>query len=168
MDTIKKIILFFLLITSINLSGQNSNIKNARKAAIYSIIPGGGQIYTKKYWKIPIVYSGLITSAYYIKQNNDLYQLYRETFLNRLNNNDTDQFQNEYSDQDLITLTDYYRRNREISILLFSLTYVINIIDASVSAHLFNFDVSDNLSLNVQPMYFVKAKAPGLILSFDL
>lgn len=168
MDTIKKIILIFLLIISANLSAQNSNVKNAKKAAIYSIIPGGGQIYTKKYWKIPIVYSGLITSAYYIKQNNDLYQLYKETFLNRLNNNDADQFQNEYSDQDLITLTDYYRRNREISILLFSLTYIINIIDASVSAHLFNFDVSDNLSLNIHPMYFVKAKATGLILSFDL
>ena len=168
MDTIKKIILIFLLIISANLSAQNSNVKNAKKAAIYSIIPGGGQIYTKKYWKIPIVYSGLITSAYYIKQNNDLYQLYKETFLNRLNNNDADQFQNEYSDQDLITLTDYYRRNREISILLFSLTYIINIIDASVSAHLFNFDVSENLSLNIHPMYFVKAKATGLILSFDL
>lgn len=168
MDTIKKIILIFLLIISTNLSAQNSNFKNARKAAIYSIIPGGGQIYTKKYWKIPIVYSGLITSAYYIKQNNDLYHLYKETLLNRLNNNDTDQFQNEYSDQDLITLTDYYRRNREISILLFSLTYIFNIIDASVSAHLFNFDVSDNLSLNIQPIYFVKAKVPGIILSFDL
>ena len=151
-------------------SAQNFKSKNAKKASLYSaIIPGAGQIYTKKYWKIPIIYSGLITSAYYIKQNNDQYKLYRSTYLNRINtDNNTDQFQGEYSNQDLVTLTDFYRRNREVSTLLFTLTYLLNIIDASVSAHLFNFDVSEDLSMNIKPIYFIHSKSSGIQLSFNL
>lgn len=152
------------------MSAQSFNSKNAKKASLYSaIIPGAGQIYTEKYWKIPIIYSGLIASAYYIKQNNDQYKLYRSTYLNRINNdNNTDQFQGEYSNQDLVTLTDFYRRNREVSTLLFTLTYLLNIIDASVSAHLFSFDVSEDLSMNIKPIYFIHSKSSGIQLSFNL
>jgi hypothetical protein len=151
-------------------SAQSFKCKNAKKASLYSaIIPGAGQIYTEKYWKIPIIYSGLIASAYYIKQNNDQYKLYRSTYLNRINNdNNTDQFQGEYSNQDLVTLTDFYRRNREVSTLLFTLTYLLNIIDASVSAHLFSFDVSEDLSMNIKPIYFMHSKSSGIQLSFNL
>ena len=152
------------------MSAQSFKGKNAKKASLYSaIIPGAGQIYTEKYWKIPIIYSGLIASAYYIKQNNDQYKLYRSTYLNRINNdNNTDQFQAEYSNQDLVTLTDFYRRNREVSTLLFTLTYLLNIIDASVSAHLFSFDVSEDLSMNIKPIYFMHSKSSGIQLSFNL
>ena len=152
------------------MSAQSFKGKNAKKASLYSaIIPGAGQIYTEKYWKIPIIYSGLIASAYYIKQNNDQYKLYRSTYLNRINNdNNTDQFQGEYSNQDLVTLTDFYRRNREVSTLLFTLTYLLNIIDASVSAHLFSFDVSEDLSMNIKPIYFMQSKSSGIQLSFNL
>lgn len=152
------------------MSAQSFKGKNAKKASLYSaIIPGAGQIYTEKYWKIPIIYSGLIASAYYIKQNNDQYKLYRSTYLNRINNdNNTDQFQGEYSNQDLVTLTDFYRRNREVSTLLFTLTYLLNIIDASVSAHLFSFDVSEDLSMNIKPIYFMHSKSSGIQLSFNL
>jgi len=151
-------------------SAQSFKGKNAKKASLYSaIIPGAGQIYTEKYWKIPIIYSGLIASAYYIKQNNDQYKLYRSTYLNRINNdNNTDQFQGEYSNQDLVILTDFYRRNREVSTLLFTLTYLLNIIDASVSAHLFSFDVSEDLSMNIKPIYFMHSKSSGIQLSFNL
>ena len=152
------------------MSAQSFKGKNAKKASLYSaIIPGAGQIYTEKYWKIPIIYSGLIASAYYIKQNNDQYKLYRSTYLNRINNdNNTDQFQGEYSNQDLVILTDFYRRNREVSTLLFTLTYLLNIIDASVSAHLFSFDVSEDLSMNIKPIYFMHSKSSGIQLSFNL
>ena len=152
------------------MSAQSFKSKNVKKASLYSaIIPGAGQIYTEKYWKIPIIYSGLIASAYYIKQNNHQYKLYRSTYLNRINNdNNTDQFQGEYSNQDLVTLTDFYRRNREVSTLLFTLTYLLNIIDASVSAHLFSFDVSEDLSMNIKPIYFMHSKSSGIQLSFNL
>ena len=72
------------------------------------------------------------------------------------------------NDLDIKNLTDYYRRNREISILLFSLTYFLNIIDASVNAHLFNYDISDNLSIQIQPTYIIKENINGVTLSLNL
>ena len=150
-------------------SAQETKIKIPKKASLYSaIIPGAGQFYTKKYWKIPIVYAGLITSIYYIQENNDTYQLYKTTYLNRLENDNSDEFYGTYSNNDLKTLSDYYRRNREISILCFFGTYLLNIIDASVSAHLFDYDVSDDLSLHIQPIYLPKDNTTGLLLSFNL
>ena len=138
-----------------------------KKAALYSaILPGAGQVYTKKYWKVPIIYGGLITSAYYINESNDFYQLYKSTYLNRLDGDFTDNLN--YSDSDLRTLTEHYRRNREVSALLFTLTYILNIVDASVNAHLFDYDVSEDLSLHIQPVFFSKENASGFSLSFNL
>ena len=58
--------------------------KIPEKAGLYSaIIPGAGQVYTKKYWKVPIIYAGLITSAYYIHENATLYNLYKQTYINK-------------------------------------------------------------------------------------
>ena len=140
-----------------------------KKASLYSaIIPGAGQFYTKKYWKIPVIYAGLVTSAYYIHENNNSYQLYKKSYLNRLENDNYDEFYETYSDTDLKNLSDYYRRNREISILCFVGTYLLNIIDASVSAHLFDYDVSDDLSFQFQPIYFPKENTTGLSLLINL
>lgn len=58
--------------------------KSPKKAALFSLIPGGGQIYTKKYWKVPIIYSALATSGFFIHDNNKNYKHYRDTYLNRL------------------------------------------------------------------------------------
>ena len=87
--------------------------------------------------------------------------------LNRLNGNNTNTLE-QYSNSDLKNLTDYYRRNREVSILLFSLTYVLNIIDASVNAHLFNYDISENLSIDFQPTYIKKETINIFTLSLNL
>ncbi len=159
----------FLWINLTTVSAQNKDSKIPKKAGIYSaLIPGAGQFYTKKYWKIPIIYVGLFTSAYYIKESNEHYQLYKNTYINRVNGNQSDEFNKQYSDADLITLSSHYRRNREISILFFGGTYILNILDASISAHLFNYDISEDLSLNIQPFYFLKEDATGLSLSFYL
>ena len=168
MSQTKQILIVFFSACTI-LSAQEVENKIPKKAGLYSaIIPGSGQFYTKKYWKIPIIYAGLITSAYYIKESNDSYQLYRNTYLNRIQGDNSDNFQGQYSDADLTTLTNYYRRNREISILCFLGTYILNIVDASVSAHLFNYDISDDLSLHIQPIYFSKENTTGVALSFNL
>ena len=89
-------------------------------------------------------------------------------YLNQLENDNSDEFYETYSNADLKTLSDYYRRNREISILCFVGTYLLNIIDASVSAHLFDYDVSDDLSINIQPIYLSKENTTVLSLSFNL
>lgn len=167
MSVLKKIFLALFIIVSATSSAQEYGDKIPKKAALYSaILPGAGQVYTKKYWKVPVIYGGLITSAYYINESNDLYQLYKSTYLNRLDGDFTDNLN--YSDSDLRTLTEHYRRNREVSALLFTLTYILNIVDASVNAHLFDYDVSEDLSLHIQPVYFSKENASGISLSFNL
>ena len=144
-------------------------VKIPKRAGLYSaIIPGAGQIYAKKYWKVPIIYAGLISSAYYIKENYNLYALYKETYISRLDGDRTDEFTNRYSDANLLTLTEHYRINAEVSALLFAITYALNIVDASVSAHLFNYDVSENISLQIQPIYMIKENTSGLSLSIKL
>lgn len=167
MSVLKKIFLALFIIVSATSSAQEYGEKIPKKAGLYSaILPGAGQVYTKKYWKVPIIYGGLITSAYYINESNDFYQLYKSTYLNRLDGDFTDNLN--YSDSDLRTLTEHYRRNREVSALLFTLTYILNIVDASVNAHLFDYDVSEDLSLHIQPVYFSKENASGISLSFNL
>ena len=169
MSVIKYIFFACLLFFESTITAQESVVKIPKKAGLYSaILPGAGQVYTKKYWKVPIIYAGLITSAYYIKENHSLYDLYKQTYINRWEGNRTDEFTNRYTDANLLTLTEHYRRNREISALLFTLTYVLNIVDASVSAHLFDYDVSEDISLHIQPLYMPKENAGGLSLSFNL
>ena len=167
MSVLKKILIAFFVGFSFTTLAQEYGEKIPKKAGLYSaILPGAGQVYTKKYWKVPVIYGGLITSAYYINESNDLYQLYKSTYLNRLDGDFTDNLN--YSDSDLRTLTEHYRRNREVSALLFTLTYILNIVDASVNAHLFDYDVSEDLSLHIQPVYFSKENASGISLSFNL
>lgn len=169
MRVIKQILIVLSCGAYTFISAQETEYKFPKKAGIYSaILPGAGQVYTEKYWKIPIIYGGLITSAYYINESNNLYQLYKKTYLNRLSGINSDAFQEQYSDENLTTLTNHYRRNREISILFFLGTYILNILDASVSAHLFNYTISDDLSLQIQPIYLSKEKATSLLLSFNL
>tara|TARA_B100001250_G_scaffold44036_1_gene34647 strand:- start:481 stop:975 length:495 start_codon:yes stop_codon:yes gene_type:complete len=141
--------LSFLLCSQKNFAQEN--YKSPKKAAILSIIPGGGQVYTKKYWKVPIIYSALFASGYYIIDNNKNYKHYRDTYLNRINGIGDD-----YPDSNsqLITKKDYYKRNREISIMLFSLAYILNIVDASVNAHLFQYDIDENISLKIEPFSY--------------
>ena len=148
----KKTYVFFIcILISLSVSSQkNQKEKFPKKAAIYSaIIPGSGQIYTKKYWKVPIIYGGLIASGYFIKDNQDNYNMYKEAALTSIENNYENQLDFTYSE--LITLKDHYRRNREISYFSFIGIYILNVVDASVNAHLFNYDVSDDISLNIRP-----------------
>lgn len=167
----KKIFLFifcFFLISFANAQDLTEPIQSPRKAAILSsTLPGLGQIYNKKYWKIPIIYAGLLTSAYYINNNNVQYKLYKDAYLKRLDNNpDNDDFVGEYSSGDLLILKDFYRRNREVSILCFVGTYIINVLDASVDAHLFDYDISEDISLQIKPTS--TANFNGLSLTLNL
>lgn len=125
-----------------------------KKAAIYSaVLPGLGQAYNQKYWKMPIVYAGLGGSAYFFYANNKDYQVFRKElqarFLNETENLNP-KFAN-YSESNLVSLKNYYQRNRELSILVAVVVYALNILDASVDAHLFSFDVSDDLSFSLRP-----------------
>lgn len=135
------------------------------KAAILSAaLPGLGQAYNKKYWKIPIVYAGFAGLGFWIGTNVKNYRTYREAYQYRLDGKPEtiDQFVGQYQDGDLKTLKNFYRRNMDLSIILTAVWYSLNIVDAAVDAHLFEFDVSDNLSLRVEPVLEYQSRANNL------
>lgn len=128
------------------------------KAAFYSaVLPGLGQAYNKRYWKIPIVYGGLATGIYFYTNNNKEYHRYRDAYKSRLAGFKTDEFYFDSQGNPLTTprvTTDglergqkFYRKNKEISLLVTLGIYALNIIDANVDAHLMQYNVDENLSL---------------------
>jgi hypothetical protein len=133
-----------------------------KKAAIFStVLPGLGQVYNKKYWKVPVIYAGFAGLAYSINFNQTRYVRYRNAYKDRLDNDPltNDIYIGKYSDDNLNTLQKYYHRYRDLSVIGASLLYIINIVDASVDAHLFTFDVTDDLSLNIHPTWITTAYA---------
>lgn len=121
-----------------------------------AILPGAGQIYNKKYWKVPIVYAGFAACAYFINFNNTSFQKYRKAYIQRADGDSStiDPYINVYTESNLLDLKTYYRRNRDLTIIITVAVYVLNLLDAYVDAHLFNFNVNDNLSLQVMPDYY--------------
>lgn len=117
------------------------------KAAFYSaLVPGLGQAYNKKYWKIPLVYGALGTTLYFYQSNNKKYHEFRDAYKDRLAGNPDPKYA--YLDNNrLIQAQRFYRRNRDLSLLLTAAFYALNIIDANVDAHLGQFNVNNNLSL---------------------
>jgi hypothetical protein len=117
------------------------------KAAFYSaILPGLGQAYNKKYWKIPLVYGAIGTSLYFYIDNNKKYNDYRDAYKRRLEGYNDDDYQ--FLDDDrLIAGQKFYQRNRDLSALFVVGFYVLNIIDANVDAALIQFNVNERLSV---------------------
>jgi hypothetical protein len=143
-------------------------IHSPKKAAIYSaVLPGWGQAYNKKYWKIPLIYAGFGTIGYFISWNNKNYKTLKLAYGDLTDGDDST---NSYLDLDAAKYYDldnpdelnkfknglnkqqnYYRRNRDLLIISIVGFYGLNIIDASVDAHLFDFDISEDLSFNWEP-----------------
>jgi hypothetical protein len=147
-----------LILIRMPAAGQSSDslarLHSPVKASLFSaILPGAGQVYNRKYWKVPVIYGAFAGLGYLAVWNNERYQLYRKAYRFRIDGNPltVDEFEGRYSDGDLKLIRDYYRRNRDLSLIFTSLVYVLNIVDASVDAHLFYFDVGDNLSLQLMP-----------------
>ena len=148
--THKLIIILFAILISNNIYGQTESGDGIQKITLMSTIcPGLGQVYNKKYWKIPVIYSALGTSIYYYIKNNNIYHEYRSAYIAETDNDSNTINNSGYSTSNLITLQDFYRNQRDLSGLLFLLTYCLNIIDASVDAHLTNYNLNDNLSLSL-------------------
>ncbi|MCL7763209.1 DUF5683 domain-containing protein [Polaribacter sp. Z014] len=145
------------------------------KAAFYSaIFPGMGQIYNKKYWKAPIVWAAMGTSIYYYLDNNKEYKRYRTAYKLRKNG-----LQDEFTLDDgteIISLTtletaqEQLSENRDMSLLTTVILYVLQIVEASVNAHLLQFNTDDNLSFKptfvIDPIY-VEAPKVGLTIKYN-
>lgn len=152
---------------------------SAKKATLYSaLLPGLGQAYNKKYWKIPIIYAGFGTLIYFINFNGTEYRDFREAY-NIVATGDSANFENnKYVVKYNANLTqleegrNYYRRNLELNYILTGLLYILNIIDASVDANLYNFDVGEDLSIRFDPIrsqdIFSPKPSMGLTLKLKL
>lgn len=117
------------------------------KAAFYSaILPGLGQAYNKRYWKIPIVYGAIGVSMYYYIDSSKKYHQFRDVYKRRLEGYTDDEFRF-YDNDRLVSAQRFYQRNKDFSALFVVGFYVLNIIDANVDAALIQFNVNDNLSI---------------------
>lgn len=144
------------------------------RAAFYSaILPGLGQAYNKKYWKIPIAYAGLGVGVYYYITMDQQYDRYRSIYKRRLAGHRDDEFivngVERVTNDGLIRAQRFYARNKEISILVTAGIYALNIIDANVDAHLAQFNVSEDLSLRPSVNFdeFTGKAGYGLSLNFN-
>jgi len=128
-------------------------VHSPRKAAIYSaIIPGWGQAYNKKYWKIGVIAAGTGALIYSLNFSQGLYKTFKSELINRQQQlGDLNPEFALYTDANLNELQSFYRRNRDLSIIGMFLLYALNIVDANVDGHLFDFNVNEDLSLNIKP-----------------
>lgn len=135
--------------------GSESRKHSPHKASLYSaVLPGLGQVYNRKYWKVPIVYAGIGTITYLALLNRFEYREARDAYIYVVNGESypTDnKFVGRYQANDLIQIRDYYRRNTEVSWILLGVWYMLNIVDATVDAHFFDYDISENLTLQLNP-----------------
>jgi len=134
------------------------------KAAFYSaIIPGLGQAYIGKAWKVPVVYAAIGASLYYYDVNNKEMNKYRTAYKRRLNGF----FDDEFLDTDIPITTeqlllgmDFHKNYRDIAMILAAAAYMLNILEANVSGHLLQFNVSDDLS--VTPNFVLDPQQTGI------
>jgi hypothetical protein len=147
-----------LLITKEIKKSSDIDALTPARAAFYSaILPGLGQAYNKKYWKIPLVYGALGTGIYFFVTNQKEYNRYRDAYKSRLAGFTNDEFYLDAAGNQLatprITTTnleraqELFRKNKDLSLLITVGIYALNIIDANVDAHLLQYNVDENLTL---------------------
>ena len=135
-----------------------------RKALLYAIIPGGGQLYNKKWWKVPIVYGAIGVGGYWLYKNQKAYRFYRDKLLKEINEPGS-------TDSNTTTLRnnrDTFDKSTQQAYLYVGIIYLLQAAEAFVDAHLTHFDVSDDLSWQLKPstqqVYGLTTSALGIAL----
>ncbi len=140
------------------------------KAALWALLPGGGQAYNRDYWKVPIVLAGVGTAGFFVYLNNVRYQQFRRETARRAGGgtreNDPSKITQGFSDAALPRGIAFYRRNRDLSVVVTAAIYGLSVMEALVDAHLATFTISDDLTLRVAPTVLplagTYAPAPGV------
>lgn len=134
-----------------------------------AILPGWGQATNKKYWKIPIIYAALGTTAYIFFRNSKQYKQARNAYTNATDGNPSNDYlipQPYFTVKDqperIKTFRNQVRQNIDYTVLFFIAFWGLNVVDATVDAHLKTFDVSDDLSLQIKPGYSQLANTNGI------
>ena len=125
---------------------------NPAKASLYAaVLPGLGQIYNKKYWKLPLVYGGLFATGYAVNYYQGLYKDYKEQLFHILETGE-DQSLEGFTEDQLRPAIDKARRERDFFIVIMAGVYILQILDAHIDAHLKEFDVNPNLQVKFSPI----------------
>jgi hypothetical protein len=151
-------------------------VHSPKKAVILSaIVPGAGQVYNhiampkgkkKAYWKVPLIYAGLGATGYFLIKNQVTQRDLKLDYTNRINGGIPDPRWELYDDQAILTLYNRYLDWRDLSILGMGVVYLLQLVDAGIEAHFVNFDISEDLSLQIEPAYFGNRTA-GISLNFN-
>lgn len=140
-------------------TNEVSGVKKATTLAC--IFPGAGQIYNRSYWKVPFVIGGFASMIYCIDWNNRGYQRFKKAYSlladyqqnpDNYPDGPTDEFHGRYSAEFIRNLRNNYRRNRDLCIIISGALYILQVVDAHVDAHLKDYDISDDLSMNIEPL----------------
>ncbi len=144
------------------LNYKTNEVSNVKKATTLAcIFPGAGQIYNRSYWKVPFVVGGFASMIYCIDWNNRGFQRFKKAYAlladyeanpEAYPDGPTDEFHGRYSATFIRNLRNNFRRNRDLCIIITGALYILQIIDAHVDAHLKDYDISDDLSLNLEPL----------------
>lgn len=139
----------------VSVSDTSFKKHSPKKATLLSmVVPGAGQFYNRKYWKIPVIYLLGGAAVYATIANNKEYNNFRNAYNYRISNGvdyNPDPYYNQFQTPTLQAIRDRYRYYRDLSAILVAGVYILQVMDAAVDAHFFDFDISDDLSLNVQP-----------------
>jgi hypothetical protein len=176
-------------------SKKDTKLSPLKATMLAATFPGAGQIYTRRYWKVPIVYAGFGGLGYAVSYNSKWYNTYskayndftdqspetasyadliigidREVYDPSLNSDHFDSGRSQYIKDQLLNKVDYFRRYRDLSLIGIGAWYLLSILDANVDASLFDYDVSDNINLSVAPFQFplYNYAAVGVSLTFKI
>ena len=151
----------FLMCLGLNSLAQKSDTLNLdslpyhspKKATLLSLaLPGLGQAYNKKYWKIPLVYAIIGAPLYFALEETKLYNEFKNAYVAE-ELGTPHKYTDVYTSTQLNSLLQNHRQNRDLFFVLTAAAYAMNVLDAAVDAHLYNFDVSDDLSASLKPSF---------------
>ncbi|NVK66607.1 MAG: hypothetical protein HWE22_18585 [Flavobacteriales bacterium] len=184
----KRLLFFFLLISSPVFSQDSLSVGDTvrphsiRRAILYSaVVPGAGQVYNhlampkgkkKAFWKVPLIYAALGTTTFFFTTNQKEQGRLKREYLYRLESTNPDYAKyhykevSQYDDAGILTLYNQYLNWRDLSILAVGAVYILQLVDAGVEAHFVDFDVSEDLSISVDPV-IVAARTPGVSLRLN-
>ncbi|MDA3865272.1 MAG: DUF5683 domain-containing protein [Salinivirgaceae bacterium] len=152
------LLLLLLLLSGFGQSTENEHLEkkahSPRKATLYStFLPGAGQVYNRAYWKVPIIYGGFAAFTYFIHFNNMEYLKWRSLYEQKVNETIDDLYEG-VNEETLRREREKWRRSRDLNYIGLGFLYLLQIMDATVEAHLFEYDISDDLTLRYQPFIY--------------
>ncbi len=174
---LRSFFLLTLLFTCFEVKSQDSldvaedtvKVHSVKKAVIYSsVLPGLGQIYNhnampkgkkKAFWKVPLIYSALGASGYFLISNELTKNELKTEYINRTESGIYSTKWSQYDDQGILTLYNQHLNYRDLSILAVAGVYILQVVDAGVEAHFVDFDISEDLSLSIRPTMITRQTA---------